>query len=91
MMHFRDKEIQVRKVGIGCRFQIYGGEYILAEIDYFMMILVNVHSGNRWGTSVKVENRSFLTEDEFLILLDGHPLDEVEMTYCPYSYHVGLR
>lgn len=84
-MIFREKQYGAGQVGMGCRFMIYGGEYILAQIDDNVMTLVNVFDGNRWAHSVKVENRSFLSKDEFLSLLNEHPFEKVKMVYCPYN------
>lgn len=84
-MIFREKQYGNEQVVMGCRFLISDGEYILSQIDDNVMTLVNIFDGNQWAHSVRVENRSFLSKDEFLSLLNEYPLEKVKMTYCPYN------
>ena len=56
------------KYRIGQRF-IHNGcgeEHILAQVDYGMCALIDLHTGNRISNPVKVVHAYFVTEEEFV-------------------------
>jgi hypothetical protein len=64
-MHFRDDEIEVRKVGIGCYFTDNRENYILAQVLPNRVCMINLQSGNRRVEAVYVKDVTHLSREEF--------------------------
>lgn len=64
-MHFRDDEIEVRKVGIGCYFINNRENYILAQVLPNHVCMISLQSGNRKVEAVYVEDVTHLSREEF--------------------------
>lgn len=64
-MHFRDDEIEIRKVGIGCYFINNRTKYILAQVSPSHVCMIDLKTGYRKVESVRVEDVTHLSREEF--------------------------
>lgn len=63
--------------GIGDRFAISDGSYILAQVDPKKCLLLNLESGNYWSYAVDVDNTSAITESEMFMITRGEAYTKV--------------
>lgn len=60
--------------------------FILAEVDYFMVQLIGLESGNRWSDKYPVEDVNKISESIIDFMVNGTTVEEdKEYAYTPIS------
>ncbi len=63
---------------IGDRFVIDRVEFILAQVSYGRVTLINLYGGNRWKDPVNINNPHYITMKEFVKIVGKIHLNDVQ-------------